>query len=68
MSPGDTVVYQGENRTIIDIVDYTEEQDGGIQDVFYVLRLCDNDPNRKLDDEGGDIDIIAARAGECDKT
>jgi hypothetical protein len=64
--PGAIVVYDGERRVVVDVVDYRDEDDGGAQDVFCVLRRTDDDPLRRTDDEGGDVDIWSAPASGCE--
>jgi hypothetical protein len=66
---GDIVMYSGEDpqhktnlagrRVVVDIADYSEAEDGGEQGVFAVLRRTDDDPQREVDAEGGDIHLVA---------
>lgn len=68
--PGDIVLTaDGERRTVIEVT--TQEaapgerharDDGTV--LVAVLRRCDDDPQRQIDDEGGDIDITAAYVGD----
>lgn len=66
---GDIVIYRGEDpqhkanlagrRVVVDIADYSEAEDGGAQGVFAILRLTDDDPQREVDAEGGDVHLAA---------
>jgi hypothetical protein len=64
--PGAIVVYDGERRVVVDVADYSDEDDDGVQEVFCVLRRPDDDPLRRTDSEGGDVDIWAAPAPQCE--
>lgn len=64
VTPGNIVKVGDLRRVVVDVVDYTEENDGGLQDVFCVLRLPDDDPSRRTDSEGGDMYLTAVRVSE----
>ena len=64
--PGAIVIHDGERRVVVDVADYRHEDDGGVQDVFCVLRRTDDDPLRRTDSDGGDVDIWSAPASECE--
>lgn len=58
--PGDIVIV--ERRVVVDVADYSDYEDGGIQDVFCVLRRPDDDPAREVDEDGGDVELTAVQA------
>lgn len=66
---GSIVIHNGRRRVVVDVAVQDAEagegrhaRDGRV--IMAVLRLSDDDPGRRVDDQGGDIDLTAAYADE----
>lgn len=69
IEPGDIVEHGTSTYVVVDVADYREEDDGGEQDVFAVLRvnLPEGHPNRPLNADGSDVIADAVQVDRLTK-
>lgn len=53
--PGDIVEYGTATYVVVDVADYSDEDDGGTQDVLAVLRVNAPEGARPLNPDGSDV-------------